>query len=63
MDKNILNFFRRSVYGTNYDLSKPDDIDMICRCCFVNAWKDMARTYKNDNTEKRNLLKDSFLAD
>lgn len=63
MDKNILNFFRRSVYGTNYDLSKPDDIDMICRCCFVNAWKDMARTYKNDDTEKRTKLKDSFLAD
>ena len=63
MDKNILNFFRRSVFGTNYDISKPDDIDMICRCCFVNAWKDMARTYKNDDTEKRTKLKDSFLSD
>ena len=63
MDNRILNFFRRSVYGTNYDLSKQDDIEMICRCCFINAWKDMARTYKNEDDEKRTLLKKEFLAD
>lgn len=63
MDNKILNFFRRSVYGTNYDLSKQDDIEMICRCCFINAWKDMARTYKNEDDEKRTLLKKEFLAD
>ena len=63
MDNKILNFFRRIVYGTNYKLSKQDDIEMICRCCFINAWNAMARTYKNENDEKRTLLKKELLAD
>ena len=63
MEENILNFYRRIVFGTNYDITNLTNIDMICNCCFVIAWKDMARTYKNEDNEKRKKLKYDFLQD
>lgn len=57
MEDNILHFYRRLIFGTNYDITNPTNIDMICNCCFIIAWKDMARTYKNEDSEKRKKLK------
>ena len=63
MEERIIDFFRRGLYGTNYDTQNKTNIDMIANCCFTNAWKDMARTYPITNEEQRKILKSSMLKD
>ena len=63
VERKIEDFFRRTTFGTNYDAKNPHDLNMICRCCFSNAWKDMARTYPVVDKEIRNNLKIEFFND
>ncbi len=63
MEERIIDFYKRCLYGTNYDMQNKTNIDMIANCCFTNAWKDMARTYPVNNEEQRKILKSEMLKD
>lgn len=63
MEKRIIDFYRRCIFGKNYDITDKTNIDMIVKCCFTNAWKDMARTYPIEDDESRTNLKINMLAD
>ncbi len=63
MEERVLDFYKRGLYGSNYDIKNKTNIDMIANCCFTNAWKDMARTYPVTDQEKRIILKSDILRD
>lgn len=63
MEEKIIDFYKRCLYGSNYDIKNKTNIDMISKCCFTNAWKDMARTYPITNEEEREMLKLKMLND
>lgn len=63
MEERIIDFYRRCLYGTNYNNKDKTNIDMIAKCCFTNAWKDMARTYPVKNKAERETLKSQMLKD
>ncbi|MBE5741217.1 MAG: hypothetical protein E7351_01625 [Clostridiales bacterium] len=63
MEERIIDFYKRGLYGSNYNVKNKNDINMIANCCFTNAWKDMARTYPISNQEERIELKANILKD
>ena len=63
MESKVLTFYRRVIFGKNYKIKNSKDLKMISFCCFSNAWKDMARTYKNKNEEERKKLKNNIFED
>jgi len=63
MEEKIIDFYKRCLYGTNYDIKNKTNIDMISKCCFTNAWKDMARTYPVKDKDQRDILKSQMLKD
>lgn len=63
MEAKIIDFYKRCLYGSNYDITNKTNVDMISKCCFTNAWKDMARTYPVSDEEQRKSLKINMLKD
>ena len=63
MEEKIIDFYKRCLYGSNYDITNKTNVDMISKCCFTNAWKDMARTYPVSDEEQRKSLKINMLKD
>lgn len=63
MEEKIIDFYKRCLYGSNYDIKNKTNVDMISKCCFTNAWKDMARTYPVADEEQRKILKINMLKD
>lgn len=73
MEKKVIEFYRRCIFGSNYksNANKNKRSNNICSCCFNNAWRDMARTfaYKNKKGSKdftaeqnaRKILKQEML--
>ena len=55
IEKKVLEFYRRIVYGSTYDKNNKNE-DNIVKWCFNAAWKAMAsHTLKFDNDNNKNI--------
>ena len=65
MEDKIVEFYRRVIFGEEYDKSSATNVDSVFKWCFYNAWSDMARhTLKwNDDSADKDKIKQDICKD